>query len=55
MCDGLAVEWKTRLLYWTDVTLDRIEVANLDGSGRLILVSTELSQPRAIAVEPDAG
>ena len=55
ICDGLAIEWRSRLLYWSDVTFDRIEVAKINGTDRSVLVSTGLSQPRAVAVDPEAG
>ena len=58
---GLAVDWLTRKLYWTeDVSVAaRIEVANMDGSDRAIVVlsSTEnpIDKPRDIVVHPLAG
>lgn len=52
---ALAVDWQTRKLYWTDSGLKRIEVSNLDGSHRCILISTGLDLPRDLAVHPTAG
>ena len=58
---GLAVDWLTRKLYWTeDVSLAaRIEVANLDGSDRAIVVLSSrenpIDRPRDIVVHPLAG
>ena len=52
---ALAVDWQTRMLYWTDALLKRIEVSNLDGTQRCILISSGLDQPRDIAVHPSAG
>lgn len=52
---ALAVDWQTRKLYWTDNGLMRIEVSNLDGSQRRILVSSGLSMPRDLAIHPTAG
>lgn len=52
---ALAVDWQTRKLYWTDDGLMRIEVSNLDGSQRRILVSSGLSRPRDLAIHPTAG
>ena len=49
---GLAVDWLTRKLYWTEAASRHIEVANLDGTMRTILVWTELDKPRDIAVLP---
>ncbi|XP_068671662.1 low-density lipoprotein receptor-related protein 6-like [Montipora foliosa] len=56
----LAVDWVARKLYWTDRgdsdgLTSRIEVANLDGTNRKVLVWKKLGLPRAIAVDPLNG
>uniref|UniRef100_A0A3Q2WR41 Low density lipoprotein receptor-related protein 4 n=1 Tax=Haplochromis burtoni TaxID=8153 RepID=A0A3Q2WR41_HAPBU len=48
--DGLAVDAVGRKIYWTDTGTNRIEVANLDGSMRKVLVWQNLDSPRAIAL-----
>nr|AVT42511.1 Wnt co-receptor arrow [Lithobius atkinsoni] len=53
--DGLACDWLTKKLYWTDSETNRIEVANLDGSHRKVLFWEDLDQPRAIALVPAEG
>ncbi|VDO82840.1 unnamed protein product [Soboliphyme baturini] len=53
--DGIALDWVARNIYWTDAGTRRIEVASLDGHARRILVSTGLTHPRAIAVDPAGG
>ena len=53
--DGLACDWLGRKLYWTDSETDRIEVSELDGSRRKVLIWQELDQPRAIALDPAKG
>lgn len=35
--DGIAVDWISRNLFWTDTGTDRIEVANLRGLYRKVL------------------
>ena len=35
---GLAVDWVTSKLYWTDAGTNRIEVSHLDGTMRTLLV-----------------
>lgn len=53
--EGLAVDWISRRLYWTDSSKDIIEVASLDDPRqRAVLVSKGLVDPRGIAVDPHA-
>ena len=53
--EGLAVDWVSRTLYFTDSALDRIEVSDLDGNYRKVLISDNLTNPRSIVLEPSAG
>lgn len=53
--DGLAVDAVGRKIYWTDTGTNRIEVSNLDGSMRKVLVWQNLDSPRAIALYNDMG
>lgn len=53
--DGLAVDAVGRKIYWTDTGTNRIEVANLDGSMRKVLVWENLDSPRAIALYNEMG
>lgn len=51
--EGIAVDWISRRLYWTDSTKDTIEVANLDNpKQRSIIIRKHLVNPRGIAVDP---
>ncbi|XP_043910917.1 low-density lipoprotein receptor-related protein 2-like [Protopterus annectens] len=53
--DGIAVDWVGRHIYWTDAGNNRVEVALLDGRYRKMLITTDLGQPAAIAVNPGLG
>ncbi|XP_003704485.2 low-density lipoprotein receptor-related protein 6 [Megachile rotundata] len=50
--DGLACDWYTGKLYWTDGEKNRIEVTSIDGHYRKVLFWTDIYQPRAIALVP---
>lgn len=52
---GLAIDWVTNKLYWTDAGTDRIEVSNADGSMRTVLIWENLDRPRDIVVDPIGG
>ncbi|KAJ8675255.1 hypothetical protein QAD02_011041 [Eretmocerus hayati] len=53
--DGLACDWYTGKLYWTDGEKNRIEVTSIDGRHRKVLFWTDIYQPRAIALVPMDG
>ena len=49
--DGLAIDWVGRNLYWCDKGSDTIEVTDLDGNYRKVLINEGLAEPRAIGTE----
>lgn len=49
---GIAVDWIHNLLFWTDSGTKRVEVSDMDGTHRVIIISNELDKPRAIVVHP---
>ena len=53
--EGVAVDWISKNLYWTDSGTDRIEVSRLDGTHHKTLFSDDLVNPRAIVVDPVRG
>ncbi|XP_067016159.1 low-density lipoprotein receptor-related protein 6-like [Acropora muricata] len=55
VCDGLAVEWRTSQLYWTDTTSNAISVSDLSGNNQRSLISLGIDEPRDIALDPDSG
>ena len=53
--DGLTVEWESGLIYWTDFSKGRVEVASLDGSQRKLMFVEDVDKPRGIALYPKKG
>ncbi|CAH1244512.1 LRP4 [Branchiostoma lanceolatum] len=49
--DGIAVDWVSSNLYWTERLSGQIHVSRLDGSFRQVLIDN-LDQPRGIAIHP---
>ncbi|XP_064475155.1 prolow-density lipoprotein receptor-related protein 1-like [Ornithodoros turicata] len=55
-CEGMAIDWMGRNLFWTDEGHLSISVARLDNSTiRKQLISLNMSHPRAIVVDPKGG
>lgn len=52
---GLVVDWVGRHIYWLDNSVKAIEVANMDGSDRMYLVTENISFPRGIELDPRDG
>lgn len=51
--EGVAIDWISRRIYWTDSAKDTIEVASLDDPTlRATVISKNLVNPRGIAVDP---
>lgn len=53
--EGISIDWLNEKIYWVEGRLSHIEVANLDGTGRMSLISGNMRNPRAIAVDPLSG
>ena len=52
---GMAVDWVTKKLYFTNEEANHVSVSRYDGKYRRVLVSHGLDRPRGIAVLPSRG
>ena len=54
---GVAVDWVTHKLYFavSDLDANRIEVSDVDGGNRSVLVWDNISHPIAVAVDAVKG
>lgn len=52
---GLALDWLQHNLYWSDSGDKSISVASVDATKRRVLIGTDLSEPRGIALDPHHG
>ncbi|ESO82185.1 hypothetical protein LOTGIDRAFT_170222, partial [Lottia gigantea] len=53
--EDIAVDWIARNIYWTDYRMETVEVADIDGNERVVLISTNITNPRGIEVDPRDG
>ncbi|XP_041369576.1 low-density lipoprotein receptor-related protein 5-like [Gigantopelta aegis] len=51
--DGIAVDGKAGILFYTDTGSDTISSMQTDGTSLQILINTNLDEPRAIVLDPD--
>lgn len=52
---GIAIDWYTEKIYWTDGETNKIEVISIDNKHRKVLFWTEVDLARAIVVVPKYG
>lgn len=52
--DGLAVDWISNTIYWSDKGSKMIEVSKLDGGSRKVIISNA-EEPKCIAIHPKMG
>ncbi|KAM4859286.1 low-density lipoprotein receptor-related protein 2 [Thomomys bottae] len=53
--ENLAVDWINNKLYLVETKVNRIDMANLNGSQRITLITENLGHPRGIALDPTVG
>ncbi|XP_043938468.1 low-density lipoprotein receptor-related protein 4 isoform X2 [Protopterus annectens] len=51
--NGLAIDYETERLYWADAGMKTIELANLDGTDRQILIGSQLPHPFGLTLHED--
>ncbi|KAK7175881.1 hypothetical protein R3I93_000216 [Phoxinus phoxinus] len=51
--NGLAIDYHTERLYWADASIKTIEYGNFDGSGRQVLIGSQLPHPFGLTVHED--
>lgn len=49
------MDWVHDKLFWTDSGTSRIEVTDLEGDNRKVLIWSNLEKPRALAAHPGHG
>lgn len=52
---GLAVDWMANNIYWTDYGRRVLQVARIDGTCQKTIITSDLHQPRSIALFPRKG
>ena len=55
VADGIAVDYISRLLIYTDTGKDIISLLSMDGATEKVVINSGLDQPRAIEVDPING
>uniref|UniRef100_A0A0K2T8A8 EGF-like domain-containing protein n=1 Tax=Lepeophtheirus salmonis TaxID=72036 RepID=A0A0K2T8A8_LEPSM len=51
----IVIDWIARNIYWTDDDSDVIELSDIEGKHRYIIISDNLDRPSALAVDPTKG
>lgn len=53
--DGIAIDWVAKRVYFAESFASRIDVTTYDGGIRCSLISSNLSNPRGLALDPREG
>lgn len=52
--EAIAIDWIGQNIYWADYVMQHIEVSRLDGKRRKILFNHNVTNPRALVLDPRA-
>ncbi len=52
LVEGIAYDWITKVIYFVDSRLHTLEVCQVDGRNRVILLNSNITQPRGIVLDP---
>ncbi|XP_022905754.2 low-density lipoprotein receptor-related protein 4 [Onthophagus taurus] len=52
---GLAIDWISNNIYWSDTHYSIIQVCKMDGSWRKVIIKDDIVEPRSLAVYPKLG
>jgi len=53
--EDLAVDWLSKVVYWTDYVFETINVGTLDGQYRSVLFGNNITNPRSIVLDNSEG
>ena len=53
--EGLAVDWLSKNIYWTDSGMNTLSVSGSDGTYKKTLFDSDMRNPRAIVLDPAQG
>ena len=53
--EGIAVDWISSKLYWTDAKRDAIYVGDLRNGRKVTIIEGKIDSPKAIVVSPSTG
>ena len=51
----VSVDWIGRKIYWTDFDLRKIEVMDMNGGNRKLIMQSSVDIPMFISVDPTTG
>ena len=50
---GITIDVDNQVMYWTDLELQRVEMSDIDGSNRRVIVSSGVERPYSLSLHGD--